>query len=159
MTPINYSIGDASLPDKGASPRIIAHICNDEGGWGAGFVLALSRRSNLPEVYYRRWQKEGKPVPFSGGHLIIAPYMDDMLVANMIAQHGCGPDAQGTPPIRYTWLINCLIRLRAIAREMNASVHMPRIGCGLAGGTWDKVEIAVEFCLSRYDIPVFVYDL
>jgi len=26
------------------------------------------------------------------------------------------------------------------AIDKNAKVHMPRIGCGLAGGTWDKIE-------------------
>ncbi len=26
------------------------------------------------------------------------------------------------------------------AIELNASVHMPRIGCGLAGGKWESIE-------------------
>ncbi|MEV6001124.1 Appr-1-p processing protein, partial [Streptomyces griseomycini] len=24
--------------------KVIAHVCNDIGGWGKGFVLAVSRR-------------------------------------------------------------------------------------------------------------------
>jgi hypothetical protein len=35
-------------------------------------------------------------------------------------------------------------------------VHMPRIGCGLAGGTWDRVGPIVDWTLDRRD--VFVYD-
>lgn len=36
--------------------------------------------------------------------------------------------------------------------------YMPRIGCGLAGGTWPRVEPLVENRLVRRGIPVTVYD-
>ena len=34
---------------------------------------------------------------------------------------------------------------------------MPRIGCGLAGGTWKEVEPIVQAALDG--LPVVVYDL
>ncbi|GAA2522382.1 hypothetical protein GCM10010423_14150 [Streptomyces levis] len=37
-------------------------------------------------------------------------------------------------------------------------MHMPRIGCGLAGGRWARVEPLVEERLVRQGIPVTVYD-
>ena len=40
---INYLIDEATAPDDEA-PGVIAHVCNDSGGWGKGFVLAISRR-------------------------------------------------------------------------------------------------------------------
>ncbi|EGJ73150.1 hypothetical protein STTU_0361 [Streptomyces sp. Tu6071] len=40
---ITYVRGDATAP-RGRGPRVIAHVCDDRGGWGKGFVLALSRR-------------------------------------------------------------------------------------------------------------------
>jgi hypothetical protein len=33
--------GDATTP-TGEGNKIIAHICNDIGGWGKGFVVAIS---------------------------------------------------------------------------------------------------------------------
>jgi O-acetyl-ADP-ribose deacetylase (regulator of RNase III) len=42
------------------------------------------------------------------------------------------------------------------ARKLSATVHMPRIGCGLAGGEWSKVEAIVNKTLV--DIDVCVYD-
>jgi hypothetical protein len=36
---------------------------------------------------------------------------------------------------------------------------MPRIGCGLAGGTWDKIEPIIERTLLAKGIEVVVYDL
>jgi hypothetical protein len=36
---------------------------------------------------------------------------------------------------------------------------MPRIGCGLAGGTWDRVEPVLESTLAAAGVEVVVYDL
>lgn len=35
---------------------------------------------------------------------------------------------------------------------------MPRIGCGLAGGTWDKIEPLIKDAITSIEIPVIVYD-
>lgn len=54
MNDITYLKGDATSPQaKGV--KIICHICNDAGGWGKGFVLALSERWDEPEAAYRAW--------------------------------------------------------------------------------------------------------
>jgi O-acetyl-ADP-ribose deacetylase (regulator of RNase III) len=37
---ITYVVGDATKP-IGAGPRIIVHVCNDRGGWGAAVVSAM----------------------------------------------------------------------------------------------------------------------
>ena len=36
---------------------------------------------------------------------------------------------------------------------------MPRIGCGLAGGDWNKVEKIINETLIDKGIEVYVYDL
>ncbi len=36
---------------------MVAHVCNDIGGWGKGFVLAVSRRWPEPEAAYRAWHR------------------------------------------------------------------------------------------------------
>ncbi|GGN44191.1 hypothetical protein GCM10012285_26520 [Streptomyces kronopolitis] len=50
------------------------------------------------------------------------------------------------------------IRVADGARRLGASVHMPRIGCGLAGGVWSRVEPLISVRLARGGIPVTVYD-
>jgi hypothetical protein len=35
---------------------------------------------------------------------------------------------------------------------------MPRIGCGLAGGDWNKVEAIINKTLISNGLEVFVYD-
>ena len=35
---------------------------------------------------------------------------------------------------------------------------MPRIGCGLAGGKWERIEPIITQNLSRKGLEVYVYD-
>jgi O-acetyl-ADP-ribose deacetylase (regulator of RNase III) len=153
---IVYETGDATRPTVDGN-KIIAHVCNDIGGWGAGFVLALSRRWPLPEKQYRAWHRTNKP-PFALGRAQFVQVEPDTWVANVIAQHDVLPRG-GSPPIRYSALREGLGQVADEARRLNASVHMPRIGCGLAGGTWDEVGPIVEDELASKGIRVVVYDL
>jgi O-acetyl-ADP-ribose deacetylase (regulator of RNase III) len=50
MNEISYLQGDATSPQAKGN-KIIAHICNDLGRWGKGFVLAISKRWPEPELH------------------------------------------------------------------------------------------------------------
>jgi O-acetyl-ADP-ribose deacetylase (regulator of RNase III) len=139
-------------------PKIIAHICNDVGAWGKGFVVAISARWLVPEASYRDWHRDRETNDFQLGAVQIVPVSDGLFIANMIGQAGLRK-AQGVPPIRYEAVDACLNRLAELAGKIEASVHMPRIGCGLAGGTWDRIEPLIVHRLSDRGIPVWVYDL
>jgi O-acetyl-ADP-ribose deacetylase (regulator of RNase III) len=52
----------------------------------------------------------------------------------------------------------CLKKLAAEAKNLEASVHMPRIGCGLAGGKWEEIEPIITDELTSQGIEVSVYD-
>jgi O-acetyl-ADP-ribose deacetylase (regulator of RNase III) len=151
---ISYVRGDAtSLPGEGN--RIIAHCCNDQGHWGKGFVLALSRKWPDPEAEYRCWAKEGPG--FELGAMQLVPVEPGLWVANLVGQHDTKPGPEG-PPIRYEALRAALAKLAEEARRLGASVHMPRIGCGLAGGEWEVVGPMIEETLGRAGVAVTVYD-
>jgi len=156
---ISYLRGDATCP-QAAGPKIVAHVCNDSGGWGRGFVLALSARWPGPEAEYRRWYSSRvSPLStgrFARGEVQLVRVLPDVLVANMVAQAGTRAGSKG-PPIRYPALEACLGHLRGMAELHRASVHMPRIGCGLAGGRWELVEPLVRAQLP--DLDVWIYDL
>lgn len=153
--------GDASHPKIVESPAIIAHICNDVGGWGAGFTGALSRRDKRPEWDYDRWCANRSLLfpgitPFQLGQIKFAPYRAGITVCNMIAQEGIGPDQMGRPPIRYNFLLECLRRLAEIALAFDAEVHMPKIGAGLAGGDWKRIEEMIFNTLAGVPVTVYV---
>lgn len=156
MTPLAIVRGDATNP-AAKGRKVIAHVCNDRGGWGKGFVLALSRRWPEPESAYRAWHRGRAGNDFGLGAVQLVQVRADLWVANMVAQHGTRPGSGG-PPIRYDALGTALSALAPHVLEREASVHMPRIGCGLAGGTWDRIEPLITAELSARDIPVTVYD-
>ncbi|HVM60192.1 MAG TPA: macro domain-containing protein [Verrucomicrobiae bacterium] len=149
---IRYVVGDATQP-IGAGNKIIAHVCNDIGAWGAGFVLAVSRRWPLArEAYLAQKQDRGLVL----GTVGIVKVEDTVWVANMVGQHGIHSQ-RGVPPIRYDALRRCLAGVAAHARDLRATIHMPRIACGLAGGRWEMVEPLIREELAG--LEVFVYDL
>lgn len=156
MVGIQYVAGDATLP-VGKGMKLIAHVCNDRGGWGKGFVLALSRRWPEPEAEYRRWYRERATNDFGLGAVQLVRVGRWQWVANMIGQHGTKSGSNG-PPVRYEAIDTALGVVATRAAELKASVHLPRIGCGLAGGRWERVEPLIEARLVRSGIPVTVYD-
>lgn len=156
MTEILYLQGDATQPQAKGN-KIIAHVCNDLGGWGKGFVLAISKRWTDPESEYRKWHQYRAKNDFSLGEVQFIEVNQYTWVANMIGQRGIKTGSKG-PPVRYSAIEQCLTIVAGKALELEASVHMPRIGCGLAGGKWGKIEPLIEQTLCRSDIDVYVYD-
>jgi len=158
MTKIKYLVGDATEPViNRTEPKIICHVCNDIGGWGRGFVLAISKKWENPEKEYRKWAEEEYP-NFELGQVQVVEVEQDLFVANMIAQHGV-QWIGSIPPIRYDRVRQCLTKLAVIAKKLNASIHCPRFGAGLAGGTWKVIEGLIEETIIKENIEVFVYDL
>lgn len=148
---INYIVGDALEP-IGDGNKIIAHVCNNSGGWGRGFVLAISRKWPEPERAYRTWFKTPA---FGLGQVSFVAVEPNIHVANMVAQEGYA-FINGEPPIRYEALRQCLREVSIMAKSIDGTIHMPRIGCGLAGGRWETVEQIINDVISS---PVYVYDL
>lgn len=155
MGKVNYIIGDATNP-KIDGNKIIVHICNDIGGWGKGFVMAISKRWKTPEQKYREWYKTNEN--FVLGQVQFVQVENEIWVANLIGQHKINRDENGNAPIRYDAILSGLELVGQFAIDKNATVHMPRIGCGLAGGTWDKIEPLIDKALITNEIETFVYD-
>ena len=153
---VEYKTGDATAP-IGSGNRIIVHVCNDVGGWGRGFVLAISKRWAEPEQRYRAWHKGQEKQPFALGEVQFVQVRDDTWVANLIGQRDIRA-LNGVPPVRYDAIREGLQKVALEAKRINASVHMPRIGCGLAGGDWNVVGKIVEEEVATVGVPVTVYD-
>lgn len=167
---IEYVIGDATEPkysEKEGNLDFIVHCCNDIGAWGAGFVMALSKKWPQPQEKYIKWYKNRESSSgklFKQGQIqIVDTPNPDILVVNIIGQSGTGHFHE-LPPVRYGAIEEGLIRLRQyIVRDMrnyysDYTINMPRIGCGLAGGSWDKIEDILNRVFKDTDINIVVYD-
>jgi O-acetyl-ADP-ribose deacetylase (regulator of RNase III) len=148
--------GDATVP-RGAGRKLIVHIVNDAtANWGGGGFAVAVRRA-FPEVQdaFKEWAADSRGhLRLGAAHL--AQATEDTWVASLVAQKGYGHSAK--PRIRYAALREGLEVASKMAAELGASVHMPRLGCGQAGGTWDVVEELVRAAFVTAGRPVTVYD-
>ena len=153
---ITYLKGDATRP-RGDGLRIICQVVNDKAPrWGGGFALVVRRRFPKVQEDFSIWASEQGEL-FILGSTRFCLVDESLAVFNMICQKGYGPSPR--PRIRYSAMKACLDKLADIASERKASVHMPRIGCGQAGGSWSVVsEGLIEEALCNRDISVTVYD-
>lgn len=151
-------VGDATAPEGSAGePRVLLHICNDLGRWGRGFVKAVSRRWPEPEARYRAWYAGQERKAFALGKAQFVRVDKGLWVANLVGQRGLKPRA-GLAPIRYDAVREGLLSVQRFALKRGASVHMPRIGCGLAGGRWAIMAELIAEALLDAGVSVTVYD-
>ena len=145
---MQYRQGDATeLPDV---PVVLAHICNNAGGWGRGFVLAVSRRWAEPERSYRQMARQygGRPPLGEVQFVSVGP---EQWVANMVAQDGY-QSRENPVPLRYEALEATLAKVAAFAAEKGAVVQMPKIGAGLGGGEWTRIVGLVERTMAMHAV-------
>lgn len=178
MPAIRYILGDAALPVT--RPAMIVHVVNDAGFWGAGFTASLDRHWPTARRSYVNWTAR------TLGAILVAPLAEDVHLVHLCAQHGVR-SARNPKPLRLDALDRALAELafaleertyrdwRAAARQEHGAalagipvtpastvpsawpLHMPRIGCGLAGGAWHEVEPLLRKHLDLEAFAVTVY--
>jgi O-acetyl-ADP-ribose deacetylase (regulator of RNase III) len=153
---IGYLRGDATQP-RGSGERIVVQVVNNKAiTWGKGFSVAVRREWPHAQKEFTEWILARRS-EFKLGSVHYACLRDSLELASLVAQHGYGPSL--FPRIEYLALEECLSKLASHAKEARASVHMPRIGCGEAGGDWNIVSEIIDEQICRKGIEVTVYDL
>lgn len=161
MKEINYIIGDATKPSiKENEYSVICHCCNTLGAWGAGFVIPLGRQYPQAKEKYQIFIETTKPDERLG-KVNCVKVNSNIIVANIMGQDKIGKQKDGSIPLSYHALEEGFNYIYDSFTNYNIpfSIHMPRIGCGLAGGDWNTVEKIIKKCFSEKNISVTVYDL
>jgi O-acetyl-ADP-ribose deacetylase (regulator of RNase III) len=153
---IEYVRGDATEP-RGEGHKLIVHLVNDRTpNWGGAFARTL--KAAYPELQRDFRQRTATPGgTLALGCVFVADVAQSISVATMVAQHGYGPSPK--PRIRYTALRDCLQQVAVEAKHLRATVHMPRIGAGQAGGRWEVIAELIDTELVRQGVAVTVYSL
>lgn len=153
---LSFLVGDATAP-RGDGHRIIAHVVNDKTpNWGAGFGLAVRKKWPGVQDSFRTWAIS-TPNALKLGNIYHIQVDEKTTVFQMVCQHGYGPSPM--PRLRYAALKTCLDQLADFAKEIAATVHMPRIGSGQAGGAWGLVQQLIDEVICARGFPVTIYDL
>ena len=158
MSSNNYSItykkGDVTN-HKSDDPYILMHCCNNKGAYNAGVAKCI--REKWPHAYYayvNAYKTEGL-----GGVIFWVNKKCDLYIANCIAQDSYGPGDKRY--LDYRALRKCFESVRNLCLMSGIrSVIAPKIGAGLAGGKWEKIEsMIIEELLYDGKIDVIIYEL
>lgn len=155
-SPIKYrhgSILDISYPGR----RIVCQLVNDKAiRWGGGIARRMAERYPEAEEHYA---SKMMIIPQSArlGSVIYSPLEHDLTLASVVGQAGFGPSL--FPRVRYEALERGLRDVSEFAIANAASVHLPKLGTGAAGGDWGIVEEIIDNELVRKGLDVVVYDL
>lgn len=162
---IEYIVGDLFDSIENDKPTVIAHVCNDQGAWGAGFVVPLGMKYPIARNAYLAWHKEGVWTPelenqftgssieggyddFKQGLVQLVKINDNLYVANMVAQN-----LGGRRPLNYLSLAKCLGIVNDTCQGFD--ILCPRFGAGLAGGDWYVIECLIQDTWKDMTIKVF----
>lgn len=147
MSTITYITGDVTEPLLCGNDCIV-QVVNNVGAYGAGVSGAIAKK--WPRV------KESFDHQLRAlGIVDIIQVEPGLFVGNMYAQNGL-KGKTNPKPLRYGYLSECLSNTRECKFQ---HIHMPKIGCGLAGGDWNIVSEIIQDTLVDYGIEVYVYEL
>ena len=151
---ITYLCGDATNPRT--KPALVVQVVNDAtANWGGnGFAVAVRRRWPTVQSSFQEYAREDG---LRLGEIHVTEAEPEIWVASMVAQKGYCPSVR--PKIRYAALRSALTKVAQTAKQFDATLHMPRIGCGEGRGRWDMiVDLVRSECVFR-GLSVVVYDL
>ena len=147
---IQEIVGDLLRDGKG----IICHQVNYQGVMGGGIAYSIAEKL-LSAEQYREYQRlcaeKGKKLLGTNWYAKCG----DVIVANMFCQNA--EPRNGQSLTNYEAMELCFRDLRKIAEAFGTPLYLPaRIGCGIAGGNWNRVKSIIKRTLGEATIPVTV---
>lgn len=141
-----------------AKEPLIIHGCNAQGVMGSGVALAI--RNRFPQAY-KSYRDAYLADNLTLGSVIIVPCEDNLglkYIGNCITQKFYG--RQNKQYCDYDAIFNCLTSVKSFCEELSIETFaMPKIGCGLGGGSWNIVLPIIQTIFSSSYITPVIYDL
>ena len=158
---IQWLTADITEIGPGTEPVVIAHVVSNAAhAWSRqGVAAALARTFPQAAAAYRSWTI-ASPDNLELGHTHELPQDlggRPVTIVSMVAQEGYGPGV--VTRLHHAALRECLARVGIVAGRERATVHLPRIGAGQAGGRWDLIEADIIHELSDRGVAVCVHTL
>lgn len=130
----------------------VAHGCNCFQQMGAGVAgqLAEAYPPILAIDKSTSWPGDSSKL----GTYTRATGEFNQICFNLYTQHEPGRN------LDYGALVNCMILLNEWGSNMITPpfIYMPRIGCGIAGGDWEKVSVLIDMFTPNLNIIIVDWD-
>ena len=141
-----------------AKAGIICHQTNYHGVMGAGVARAIANKLLTAEQYnayvnycWKRGQEAVGTVQF----IDCEPYL---VVANLFSQdETLARRRAGQSITDYEAMFTCLQKVRELAERRNLPIYIPHgMGCGIAGGDWNRVRQLIYSTLGGSSVHVYI---
>jgi hypothetical protein len=158
---VEHRLGDLLELDPAGGPVVIAHVVNDAARvWGRrGFADSLARRFPFAAGSFRAWAvSSSEHLRLGNAHVSEQRYGDrSVFIVSLIAQEGYGPGS--LTRLNIEALRSSLAVVAQVAEDAGATVLVPRLGAGQAGGRWDLIEKALADVVVSRGVRVIVHTL
>ena len=152
--PIRYVHGNVLEP-RGTGLKVVCQLVNDVARrWGGGIARQAAKRHPAAQEEFTKWimalehsERLGK-VHFSTRRR-------NTVIASIVGQSGVGKSS--VPRVQYRAIQAGLAEIASFASANAASVHLPRIGTGSAGGNWQTIQGMIEEQFIESGLPVSIY--
>lgn len=142
---------------------IICHQVNFQGVMGGG-VAASIRERLLSDEQYKEYQRYCRTNGAGAlGKVWYTPVDAEkakdnkpLVVANMFCQNA-RPDARTGCLTHYDFMEDCFADVKNIAETWKRPIFIPGyIGCGIAGGDWNRVKWIIQHTFRDAKVPVTI---
>ncbi len=147
MEVINKDILDRIRPNK---KTIVIHGCNCFCTMGAGIAKYLMKQY---PIILRIDQQTKKGDMMKLGTYTVARITDNFIILNCYTQYDYRRQKGGEPPVDYDAIALCLKKIRHFYPDWE--IRSPKIGCGRAGGDWNKVDALFESILYGRNVKIY----
>jgi O-acetyl-ADP-ribose deacetylase (regulator of RNase III) len=146
---IKYVKGDLLKADV----DVIAHGCNCRGGFGSGVAKQVATKFPKAKQYYLdKFEEDGWKL----GDVQFVKVYGERLIANCATQDAYLP--RGENHANYPAIEQVMVKLKNFCQAGNNTIAIPKIGAGLAGGDWSKIEEIINKVFDDYEILVYTLD-
>lgn len=149
--------GDLLVQERG----ILCHQTNYMGVMGGGIAAAIWDKLLDDQCRYNYVNFCRKCGETALGYAQFLYVKEDLIVANCYSQNGFSEmDADGSIT-NYEAMRECFIKVRDFALQQDLPfVYIPYgMGCGIAGGKWDRVRSIIEDVFSVSDVTATIVRL
>lgn len=80
----------------------------------------------------------------------------DLVVANMYTQYHWSTHSRFGVPLDYDALRLCLVKMNHIFKGKH--IGLPKVGCGLAGGTWEYVRELIQDLMTDCRVTIVNFE-
>ncbi|MDB4311956.1 macro domain-containing protein [bacterium] len=161
---LTYIVKDLIDAAKDGDINVLAHGCNCYNTMGSGIAPLIAKAfPAMHEVDQRTTKGDEKKL----GNLTGAVVSENLVGFNLYSQYGYWGRNKGEMDLDYDALESALIKLRDRLQEalhkgwltVDPIIGLPKIGAGLAGGDWEKIEKIIHKQLTQHGYEVIIYVL